>query len=211
MKKGILILYMSLQALLCSAQASSEPVEVPIVEAPAQQDSSSVISDLITTASTNSKVILNWRRYKYSKLDFITVERSCSGNDFEVVAVLKQSGDSAQQEWIDEAPAKGRNMYRVRYIGKDGRTIYSNTSSALIIGDSSYRFYPNPVDNVLIIRSESSIDVQIVDGNGKVRISQNGVQGLQTVNVSALEKGMYLIRINNRATSTISQEKLLKK
>lgn len=211
MKKGILILYMSLRALFCSSQASSDPVDVPVIPPVQVPDTSSIISDLISTASTNSKVILNWRKGKYSKLDFITIERSSGGNNFEVVAVLKQpQGDTAQSEWIDEAPTKGRNLYRVRYTAQDGRLYYSNTSSALIIGDSSYRFYPNPVDNVLIVRSDSSIDMQIIDGNGKVRVSQNGIQGLQTINVASLEKGLYLIRINNRATSTISQEKLLK-
>jgi hypothetical protein len=54
------------------------------------------------------------------------------------------------------------------------------------------------------------IDVQITDGTGKLRITQPKVQGLATINVSSLEKGIYLIRFSNKLTGVMYQEKLLK-
>ncbi|WP_276479459.1 T9SS type A sorting domain-containing protein [Paraflavitalea pollutisoli] len=145
-----------------------------------------------------------------SSADFIAVERSSNNRDFETVAVIKQTATGLWYEWVDDAPAKGRNVYRVRFAGKQGAIQFSRTIPAVIAGDISFRFYPNPVDNVLIIRSEFMLDVQIVDGNGKVRVTQNKLQGLQTVNVSSLEKGLYVLRINNLTTGLISQERLLK-
>jgi Secretion system C-terminal sorting domain len=210
MKKYLLILYMSLQAFLCSAQASADSNDLPAPDVTGS-DTSNLLSDLISAVNENTKVVLRWKKSKFAKTDFITVERSNSGNDFEVVAVLKQlENGTSPTEWVDDAPSKGKNIYRVRYAGKSGQQVYTNIASSLITGDTSFRFYPNPVDNILIIRTDSFLDMQIVDGTGKVRVSQNAIQGLQTINVANLEKGLYFLRINNRTTGIITQEKLLK-
>jgi len=181
--------------------------EVAVASIP---DSALYLTDLSAAIRDNSKVILNWRMINNNSTDFIAVERSSNSRDFETVAVIKQSPKGLWYEWVDDAPAKGRNVYRVRFAGKEGAVQYSKTIPAIIAGDISFRFYPNPVDNILIIRSEFLLDVQVIDGSGKVRIAQNKLQGLQTINVSSLEKGLYLLRINNLTTGVVSQERLLK-
>jgi hypothetical protein len=208
MKKGVLIFCISLQTLLCAAQ--DDGTAGTTVKDIHSGDSVSFITDLVSLVRENSKVLLSWKKLNGNRSDFITVERSSGGRDFEVVAVLKQSESGPDYEWTDDSPAKGRNLYRVRFTAKNGQPAYSGVVTAQIAGDISFRFYPNPVDNILIIRSESPLDVQITDANGKVRVSQNRLQGLQTINVSTLEKGLYLLRINNRTSGTIIQEKLLK-
>ena len=208
MKKGILIVCMSLLTLLCAAQDDDSAGLT--TGGFHSGDSASFITDLVSAVRENSKVFLSWKKVNGNRTDFISVERSNGGRDFEVVAVLKQSESGPEYDWVDDAPAKGRNLYRVRFTGKDGLPAYSGIVTAQIAGDISFRFYPNPVDNILIIRAESPLDIQITDASGKIRVSQAKLQGLQTINVSALEKGLYLIRINNRASGTITQEKLLK-
>jgi type IX secretion system substrate protein len=207
MKRIVLTYCMCLATFFCLAQGSL--TVVPIVGVPAV-DSSTVMNELAGIVRDNAKVVLTWKKFISNVQDFVMIERSCGGRDFEVVAVLKQPDTVRLLEWTDDAPAKGRNIYRVRVTNEQSQAVYSNSVSTLIAGDISFRFYPNPVDNILIIRSESLLDIQIVDGAGKVRIGQNRIQGLQTVNVSALEKGLYFLRINNRSTGVLTQEKLLK-
>jgi hypothetical protein len=50
----------------------------------------------------------------------------------------------------------------------------------------------------------------ITDANGRLRVSASRVQGLHTINVASLEKGVYLIRVINKLTNVMSQEKLMK-
>lgn len=209
MYKGLLIALVSLWTQLCVAQDSSAaaPPEDQYAGVP---DSAIYLTDLSAAVRDNSKVILNWRMINTATADFIAVERSSNNRDFETVAVIRQSAAGVWYEWVDDAPAKGRNVYRVRFAGRQGAVQFSKTIPAVIAGDISFRFYPNPVDNILIIRSEFLLDIQILDGNGKARITQNKLQGLQTVNVSSLEKGMYVLRINNLTTGIVSQERLLK-
>jgi len=208
MKKGVLVYLICLLVYVCTAQEA--PTGVPMANHfPA--DTSSTITDLSLNIRENAKVILNWKQPEDSSFTFASIERSSGGRDFEVVAVLKQSDIKPENEWVDDAPAKGRSLYRIRFSGKSGfQQSFSKSAEALIAGDISFRFYPNPVDNILIIRSEAILDIQVVDATGKQRMSINSLQGLQTLNVTALEKGIYFLRINNHTTGLLTQEKLLK-
>ena len=70
MKKYLLILYMSLQALLCSAQVSADSNDLPVLDIPGS-DTSSAISDLISAVNENTKVVLRWKKSKFAKTDLL--------------------------------------------------------------------------------------------------------------------------------------------
>jgi hypothetical protein len=172
-------------------------------------DPGKTVADFLYFISENSKIALNWK-VKDSLPDFFAIERSADGKLFEVVAVLNNLQTKPVFEWIDDSPKKGRSFYRLKYSFNKGPELYSETLSVAMAGHIDFKFYPNPVDHILIIRSESPIDVQISDPNGKVRIPETRVKGLHTINVSSLEKGIYLIRFTNKLINVISQEKLIK-
>jgi len=173
-------------------------------------DSIKPISDITSLVRDNNRVQLSWKVTDSMTSPFFSIERNSNGKDFEVVAVVKLSITNSQYEWTDDSPLKGRNLYRVRISGKNGEQFYSRPLAVQIEEQSAYKFYPNPVDNILIIRCGAPVDVQITDANGKIRISQNRVSGLQTINVSTLEKGIYLLRITNKQNNGIIQDKLIK-
>jgi hypothetical protein len=200
--------------VMCSLSGiSQEPVSgviVPEAMVPLASDSNYYISDLVHVVKENSKVVINWKLSDKGVPDFFAIERSSNGREFEVISVIRLTENKQWFEFADESPAKGKNLYRIRCASKDSQHIYSKLIHAQIAGDISFKFYPNPVDNILIIRSEDPLDIQILDAGGKIRISQNKVEGLQTINVTSLEKGIYLLRVANRQANTIIQEKLLK-
>lgn len=201
---------------LCLSQwrSMAQDMNVPdgVASEWSQADSMEMITDLVGIVKENSKVVLNWRLQAGSPAmpDYLVVERSTNGQNFEVVAVLKQAAMAQWKEWVDDAPAKGRNVYRIRYSGKEGVDRFSRPVSILVAGDISFRFYPNPVDNILIVRSETPADLQIVDASGKVRMAVSRLQRLQTLNLGGLEKGIYMIRVFNKTAGLLVQERLLK-
>lgn len=173
------------------------------------RDSSEFTDALTFFVRDNSKVSLSWKVLT-SQCEFFSIERSCNGKEFETIGVLKQVAGSARVDWTDEQPAVGKNIYRVRYSFGNGSQWYTRSVVAFISGSQVFRFYPNPVDNLLIIRTENPVEVSIVDAGGKSRLNQSVSAGLQTLNVASLEKGVYLIRIFNRQTNQLQQEKLIK-
>ncbi|NML19932.1 T9SS type A sorting domain-containing protein [Pseudoflavitalea sp. G-6-1-2] len=207
MLKNLIFLFCVLCGGLSTAWAQADTTS----EIQDQSDaSSSQVTNLVATVKEKTRVLLNWRLPKNGNREFVSVERSAGGKDFEMVALLKQPETGDWYEWVDDSPAKGRNAYRIKHAGKTGVEQYSLIASTMVAGDISFKFYPNPVDNILIVRTEDPIDLQVLDGNGQLRLSQSRIQGLQTINVTSLEKGIYLLRCTNRVTGTVTQERLLK-
>ena len=159
----------------------------------------------------NNRFILNWENNDNLSSGYYSIERKSNDKDFEVVGVIRVDSSFTKQEWIDEAAAPGRNAYRVYSVNTEGVKKLVASGLAVKQGESSIKFYPNPVDNVLIIRAGFPVDVVILDAQGAVRIPQFKINGLFTLNVSSLEAGIYFIRFINKATNFISQERLIKK
>jgi hypothetical protein len=171
-------------------------------------DPKNIVTDFNYTLKGSEKVLLEWKVTNKELVDFFAIERSANGRDFEMLEVLKSlPGD--QFNLIDESPLAGRSFYRIRTSAK-GKPVYSITLIVYMGGDMPFKFYPNPADNILIVRSDIPLDIQIADASGAVRISQPRVQGLQTINISALEKGIYMIRFTNKVSNTVTIEKLFK-
>ena len=172
-------------------------------------NNSTVFADLNATATPGAKVIISWKLLEQD-VDFFVIERSYNEKDFEVLAVTKLKPTGSQYQWTDDAPGKGKLYYRIRFITSKGQLIYSKIVFISLIADSSFRFYPNPVDNMLIIRSDQAVEVQISDGTGKIRLHEPKVQGLHVLNTSTLEKGVYILTVINKQAILIVKEKLLK-
>ena len=202
----LLSIYVSFLAL---ASYSQSPVDWQSPSDVVLEDPNRVINDLTSRISENSKIILSWI-VKGSLPDFFAIERSDNGKSFEVVSVLSNLSPQKIFQWTDDDPRKGRSFYRIRYSFTNGDSLYSKTLPVMIAGYSAFKFYPNPVDHVLIIRTDAPLDVMISDANGRLRISETRVKGLHTINVASLEKGVYLMRVINKLTNVMSQEKLVK-
>lgn len=206
MFKILLSIYVSFLTLTSYSQSATDwlsPSDAVL------EDPNRIINDLSSKITENSKIILTWM-VKGALPAFFAIERSDNGKNFEVVSVLSNLSRQNTFQWTDDVPGKGRTFYRIRYSFNNGDSLYSKTIPVVIAGFTAFKFYPNPVDHVLIIRSEAPLDVMITDANGRLRISEARVQGLHTINVSSLEKGVYLLRVINRLTNVMSQEKLVK-
>lgn len=72
-----------------------------------------------------------------------------------------------------------------------------------------YGLYPNPTNGILNIRSESAVDVTITDMLGKVVFAAKNVSADGQIDLSGLEKGMYLATLNG-AQGTSTEKVILK-
>ncbi len=204
------LLYLCIGALpLCTYAQTNPSAEGLIDTEMVVEDPNKIVTNLTSLVVDKSKVSLAWS-VNDSLPDFFIIERSENGRQFEVVTVLNNLQKKPDYQWVDDSPKKGRSFYRIKYAFDQGPYLYSSTVNAAISGYIDYKFYPNPVDHILIVRCETPIDVQIMDGNGKVRITETRIRGVHTINVTSLEKGVYIIRFSNKLTNVISQDKLIK-
>ena len=163
---------------------------------------------LSAIADKNQKVTLQWSCTVETSDNFFTIERSIDGKPFEVIGVIKLK--SSYAAFTDEKPALTRNYYRVKAASSKGKAIYSKVAGVNVSRVGSLKFYPNPVQKILIVRTESPVELKISDVSGKMRLSRQIAVGLQLIDVGSLEKGLYIITLYHKESNTVMTEKLLK-
>lgn len=84
-------------------------------------------------------------------------------------------------------------------------TLTPDPGSIYDVENNMLTLYPNPASSVVSINvaMEGSVDISIVDMNGRTVYSQNGNDGLFSVDVSTLAKGAYFVRVVGEQATAI--------
>jgi hypothetical protein len=157
-----------------------------------------------------NKVGLQWDADSAGEGDYFVVERSSDGVHYETLDALRSATGRSHYELTDIAPPNGVDFYRLKYRAQDGGAIYSKTLQFSLSGDVDFKFYPNPVDKLVIIRTEHVIDIQVIDALGISRLSKRLQSGIQVVNIAFLEKGAYILRVADKESNRIVSNQLIK-
>ena len=76
-----------------------------------------------------------------------------------------------------------------------------------ISNESNFKIYPNPVDDVLNIKSTNDINSTIYDITGKKVLESNS----KNINLEKLSKGIYIIKIKDLVNNITESIKIVKK
>lgn len=168
------------------------------------------------------KVNLDWGTATEQNSSHFIVQRSANGTEFNTeIGRVQAAGNSTAQlnyRHDDVAPLKGWNYYRIKQVDLDGKFTYSNIAAVNFAKENSLMvLYPNPTKDVLNIEytSERSgkLELQVIDSKGAVMIKQNMSvatgRNLETINVSMLSQGMYILRYQE-ADGSVSFTKFVK-
>jgi hypothetical protein len=202
------------QALLLLMISSTAFAQFPEPTSPEADSLIKHLNDPFTFLSLqirdSKKVVLQWVVKQGLLSDYFSIEKNVDGKNYEPIGAIKSIQGASKYEFTDEIPTRGNSLYRIRMTMKGGGSFVSDSVDAYIPGSALISFYPNPVDNVLIIRSSFTGDVLISDGMGKARIARNIGVGPSIIDVSTLEKGVYLLRITDKITNQQQVEKIMK-
>lgn len=168
-----------------------------------------IASFSVTQYENTGTMRLQWAVTNTSANTYFAVERSENGAAFSVIGIVK-SELKTNFSYQDEAPPKGLISYRVKQINGES-SIYSPIQTLQLAGNISCKFYPNPVDKMLIVRSDQPIELTISDGLGKQMIVTRLEGGLKVLDVSLLEPGIYFITLYQKEANRIIRDKLIKK
>ena len=158
----------------------------------------------------NNGVQIEWSALNEMNVDHYEVEKSINGINFTSLGVVKARNNSnaANYSQSDPSPVRGKNLYRVKAIDKNGKITYTAIATVNINGDkTSISIYPNPIRNKFINIRFSNIP------HGKYQLlvyNSLGVQvfratiehagGSSTQNFSLpfnIKTGVYVLKIIN--------------
>jgi hypothetical protein len=195
-------------AFFCCALMAQSPGERPVS---AVQAETNPIFSFFTVTALNGHAVLRWSVSSVKPEDFFIVEKSSDALHFNMLSAIDaSSGTDSVFSLEDNMVGAGTVSYRVRIAGKDGKELCSKTVNMNSATAADFKFYPNPVDKLLIIRSAHPLSVQVTDADGMVWFGQDVEAGMQIVNVSVLQKGNYTLKATDKATNTVISEQLVK-
>ncbi|MEL6867508.1 MAG: T9SS type A sorting domain-containing protein, partial [Bacteroidota bacterium] len=155
------------------------------------------------------EAILNWTTESEINASFFELERSTDAANFVLVDQIAAKGNSLtsqQYQYIDTAPAKGQNYYRLISIDEDGMRQYSRLKSVMIDVPYALSLYPNPVVNELVLRQEVPMEengtVTVFDKEGQLIYLaayqfEDGRWQMDVANLRLELPGMYFVKLTS--------------
>jgi len=118
-------------------------------------------------------------------------------------------------EYNDPEPTIGSHDYFVTAVYDGGESVPSNVVTVLVTGmdelsENSVSVYPNPTTGKFTIafNSELSAEVVLMDITGK-EVYNETINGSSQIDVTGLQKGIYLVRILDTTSNNIIIKKLI--
>jgi|GEM_PF-1905102 len=144
--------------------------------------------------------------HESSKLLF-RIERTRDARNWEIIGEIESPGSSSSQNiynFVDSDPGTGFIYYRVRQISADGFYKLSSIRSLKMESKTvTDKVYPNPANSEIQVTykktagSQSMLSIYNVQGQ-KIRTHNLPLGStVYTMDVSGLQKGLYLIQIRN--------------
>lgn len=163
-----------------------------------------------TAQKTGNATKLTWTTEQEINSKEFAVERSTDGGrTWTIISVVPAAGNSSlkrQYNIVDNAPAKGINLYRLRSVDVDGKYSNSETRAVLFSNSDVVLITPNPASNFLNVymsKNNNSISQIIVsDVNGKLMERINTPEQSYQVDLSRYSKGMYVIKVIGAENTT---------
>ena len=69
----------------------------------------------------------------------------------------------------------------------------------------SFNLYPNPANSSINVVAENAAEVQIMDMAGRMVMTVNAVEGVNTINVADLANGVYFVRMNGAVVKFVKR------
>jgi hypothetical protein len=151
------------------------------------------------------RVLLRWKTDNEVNTSHFDVERSFNGVDFRLIGTVSSANSPGVHDYqfVDPAPARGVNFYRLRQVDLDASADYSVIRRVYLGSEQSLQVYPNPVREKMVVQVDGSISkwhVSVYNARGELAFQQllNGTtSGLLEIDMRRLAAGSYWVVLNN--------------
>ncbi|MEL7122251.1 MAG: Calx-beta domain-containing protein [Bacteroidota bacterium] len=154
----------------------------------------------------NDFIQLQWQTASEINNDYITIERSYNGNQFEEIGRVLGAGNTLipqVYQFTDESPFNGFNYYRLKQVDFDGSYEYSDAIVVEIqLSASKLLLHSSLINDQLFIQlsDEEAVNgfIQIYNLSGQLMFeTYSGNQRILQLNVTNYPAGHYLVTLVN--------------
>lgn len=171
---------------------------IPVTNLPVELLSFTAAAD-----ETQQRVNLSWVTASEQDNDYFEVRRTTDGTSWTTIARVEGAGNSTQMlhyEAVDPNPAVGMNYYRLRQVDINGQESFSEIKPVEFkISEETHTVFPSPSSGMFTIGGKITAGdvVEVYDLTGQLVFCRKQVETgqQQTLDLSSLAEGTYLIRI----------------
>ncbi|MDE3184302.1 MAG: T9SS type A sorting domain-containing protein [Bacteroidota bacterium] len=169
------------------------------------------LQSFTTTLNNNTEVNVKWTTVTQSNVSHFVVQRSIDGKNFNEAGIVFSNGNSTKAvnySLTDNiSPVKANLIYyRLCTVDLDGRLQYSDIRTVRISQTAAQNIsivtYPNPSSNELRVtipftwqNKRVSYELYNVYGQLSKRVEEGSSSQTETINVSKLPTGMYIMKV----------------
>jgi hypothetical protein len=167
-----------------------------------------VIFSSFNVAPEGQTVKIDWATAQEINNAYFEVDRSKDLQTWENVAQKEGAGNSKTGKSYtitDFSPQKGTNYYRLTQVDADGtRSMFPRLRSAVLEVNPDIVLYPNPSDEVVRLSGiNEDANVTIMDMTGALKIEKKVTRNDNTVKISTLAAGTYVLRVQDETATKI--------
>ncbi|HEX6427618.1 MAG TPA: T9SS type A sorting domain-containing protein, partial [Niastella sp.] len=179
-----------------------------------------VVLNSFTAKKTSNQVVLSWSTDIETDVSHFVIQKSLNGKDFTDAGMLFTEGNSdvrKEYHFKDELRniSSGLVYYRLKIVDLDGKYKQSPVRIIRVAEDNaagSITVYPNPaVSDVRITLSstwqDKAVNIQVMNANGQsvTQITNAWPGQTETINVSNLTAGLYIVKVSNGVETTMQR------
>ncbi len=180
--------------------------------------SSIVYNNVKPTVATGTKSI-NYGGSSSNYVAEVTTSRNTTANllGYNVYRDDEQINTAIVEttQYNDPEPTISTHNYYVTAVYESGESVPSNVVTVVVTDISNVTsddivIYPNPTNGLFTINFADNkiVDIAIIDITGK-EVYQNTLNNSSHINVTGLQKGLYLVRLLDETTNKIVVKKLI--
>ena len=151
--------------------------------------------------NADKKVRLEWDIANPEEATSFTIEKMNSFNNWTELQTIGVQTNLHHYEILDNIPAPGENIYRLRIKGKDNSVTYSIQKRVVVKFNDHFSFYPNPAKDKITIRGKLNAGtiIKLTDITGKEikRIITNTSSSFVELLLPSLDAGIYFLLVDN--------------
>ena len=182
------------------------------------------LQSFTTTLNNNNEVNVNWTTATQNNVSHFEVQRSIDGKNFSEAGLVFSDGNSTKAinySLTDNISSIKANLiyYRLCTVDLDGKLQYSDIRTIRISQTADQNIsivtYPNPVTNQLRVTipstwQDKSVSYELYNAYGQLskRVEEGSSSQTETINVSKLTTGMYIVKVICEGQSSV--QKILK-
>lgn len=161
---------------------------------------------LLEAAPVEEGVLLSWETALEDSLIALEIQRSTDQLDYIHIGSVEPAGGAERYTFVDEAPVKGKNIYRVKARKLDNAYTYSNIAVTGFPTVPDLKVYPNPVRSSFTVEVKeakaSMLFFELFNEQGVLVQSsqweaQEGTASLHQILPFNLPNGVYHYRLTN--------------